>query len=230
MRPVESAIIGRCAGLLHILSIALITAGIVIAADVALTLAWKEPLSTVYGSIKQGQAEDSLAELEQSFPAPADLRAVAARRRRREQVAEAAGRPVRRAGRHRPGDRADQDPEHRRRLRRRPGHRHREPAEGPGPLPRDRLPRPGQDDRDRRPPHHLPGPVPRHQRDRRRRRDRARDALRDLHLHGREARDRRPEPDRDRRQRRLRAAGADRLPPALQRRAALGGVREAHRR
>jgi sortase A len=61
---------------LHILSVALITAGIVIAADVVLTLVWKEPLSTVYGSIKQGQAEDSLAELEQEFPSPADLRSV----------------------------------------------------------------------------------------------------------------------------------------------------------
>ncbi len=73
--------------LLYILSVALITAGIVIAADVAMTLAWKEPLSTVYGSIKQGQAEDSLAELEQEFPSPADLRAV--RGRNVEQQAEA---------------------------------------------------------------------------------------------------------------------------------------------
>jgi sortase A len=60
----------------YILSVALITAGIVIAADVAMTLAWKEPLSTVYGSIKQGQAEDSLAALQDKFPSPADLRAV----------------------------------------------------------------------------------------------------------------------------------------------------------
>ncbi len=61
---------------LYILSVALITAGIVIAADVAMTLAWKEPMSTIYGSIKQGQAEDSLAELEDEFPSPADLQAV----------------------------------------------------------------------------------------------------------------------------------------------------------
>ena len=58
---------------LHIFSIALITAGIVIAADVAMTLAWKEPLSTVYGSIKQGQAADSLERLEQSFGADAEV-------------------------------------------------------------------------------------------------------------------------------------------------------------
>jgi sortase A len=61
---------------LHILSVALITAGIVIGADVAMTLAWKEPLSTIYGSIKQGQAEDSLAALEDEFPSQSDLRAV----------------------------------------------------------------------------------------------------------------------------------------------------------
>jgi sortase A len=52
---------------LHILSIALITAGAVILIDVGMTLAWKEPLSTVYGSIQQGQAADSLQELEQTF-------------------------------------------------------------------------------------------------------------------------------------------------------------------
>ncbi len=62
--------------LAYILSVALITAGVVIAADVAMTLAWKEPLSTVYGSIQQGHAEDSLAALEDEFPSPADLRAV----------------------------------------------------------------------------------------------------------------------------------------------------------
>jgi len=61
---------------LYILSVALITAGIVIAADVVLTLLWKEPLSTVYGSIKQGEAEDSLAELEDEFPSPADVEAI----------------------------------------------------------------------------------------------------------------------------------------------------------
>ena len=45
----------------------LITAGLVVLADVGLTLAWKEPLSTVYGSIQQGKAEDELAEIEGSF-------------------------------------------------------------------------------------------------------------------------------------------------------------------
>jgi sortase A len=45
---------------LQILSVALITAGVVVLSDVALTLAWKEPMSTIYGSIQQGKAEDSL--------------------------------------------------------------------------------------------------------------------------------------------------------------------------
>ncbi|MEK6326241.1 MAG: class E sortase [Actinomycetota bacterium] len=61
---------------LRILSVALMTAGLVVLADVATTLAWKEPVSTVYGSIQQGEAEDELAELEGRFPARADLREV----------------------------------------------------------------------------------------------------------------------------------------------------------
>jgi sortase A len=62
--------------LLHVLSTALITAGLVVLTDVGLTLAWKEPLSTIYGSIQQGKAEDELKALEGRFPSPADLRAV----------------------------------------------------------------------------------------------------------------------------------------------------------
>jgi sortase A len=61
----------------RIASIALVTAGAVVLLDVATTLAWKEPLSTIYGSIEQGEAEDSLAELEASFPAAVDRGAVA---------------------------------------------------------------------------------------------------------------------------------------------------------
>jgi sortase A len=52
---------------LRIVSTSLITAGVVIALDVALTLVWKEPLSTVYGSIQQGAAEDDLDELNSRF-------------------------------------------------------------------------------------------------------------------------------------------------------------------
>lgn len=53
---------------LRILSIALITAGLVVMVDVGLTLAWKEPLSSIYGSLQQGKAEDSLKKLEDEFP------------------------------------------------------------------------------------------------------------------------------------------------------------------
>jgi sortase A len=61
---------------LRILSTALITAGLVVLIDVGLTLVWKEPLSTVYGAIQQGKAEDELADLEGRFPTNADLRAL----------------------------------------------------------------------------------------------------------------------------------------------------------
>ena len=60
---------------LRILAIALITAGLVILADVAATLAWKEPLSMIYGSVQQDRAADQLDRLERSFPSPADVRA-----------------------------------------------------------------------------------------------------------------------------------------------------------
>jgi sortase A len=71
-----SAIIPRVNRLFHVASIALITAGLVILADVATTLAWKEPVSSLYGSIQQHEAASELADLEASFPAPADLRRV----------------------------------------------------------------------------------------------------------------------------------------------------------
>jgi sortase A len=61
--------------LLRIFSTTLITAGVVILIDVGLTLVWKEPLSTIYGSIQQGKAEDQLDDLEDRFPAAEDLRA-----------------------------------------------------------------------------------------------------------------------------------------------------------
>lgn len=68
MRP-GSAIIRAVRRALRILSTALITAGVVLLGDVAATLLWKEPVSTVYGAIRQGEAEDQLAELEAAFPA-----------------------------------------------------------------------------------------------------------------------------------------------------------------
>lgn len=76
--------------LLGIISVALITAGLVVLIDVGMTLAWKEPLSTIYGTIQQGEAEDSLSELESRFPAPADLEAVADAKDLDQRVAELA--------------------------------------------------------------------------------------------------------------------------------------------
>ena len=65
-------------------SVVLVTAGIVVLADVAATLAWKEPLSSVYGALKQAGLDDDVAALEDSFPeasgpSPAALRRDAAR-------------------------------------------------------------------------------------------------------------------------------------------------------
>lgn len=59
--------------LLRILSTALITAGLVILADVGLTLAYKEPLSSIYGAIQQRKADEQLDELKDRFPAAGDL-------------------------------------------------------------------------------------------------------------------------------------------------------------
>jgi sortase A len=61
---------------LRILSVALVTAGIVILVDVGVTLAWKEPASSIYGSIQQGNAEDQLEALSDDFPSDADIRAL----------------------------------------------------------------------------------------------------------------------------------------------------------
>ena len=58
----------------RILSVALITAGAVILADVAATLLWQEPASSLYASVQQHDASASLNELEQEFPSQADLR------------------------------------------------------------------------------------------------------------------------------------------------------------
>jgi len=60
-----------------IVSVALITAGLVVLADVGITLAYKEPLSSVYSSIKQNEAARQLSEVEAQYPTSADRRAVA---------------------------------------------------------------------------------------------------------------------------------------------------------
>ena len=61
---------------MRILSVSLITAGIVILLDAGITLAWQEPISAVYGSIRQNQAESQFEDLQQNFlaePAVVDL-------------------------------------------------------------------------------------------------------------------------------------------------------------
>lgn len=60
----------------HILSIALITAGLVVLADAGTTLLWQEPMSAAYGSLQQSKAADELAQLENEFPGASDLAAV----------------------------------------------------------------------------------------------------------------------------------------------------------
>jgi sortase A len=64
------------ARLSRILSIALITAGLVVLADVGITLAYREPISSLYGSIKQHAAANQLADLESRYPTAADLEAI----------------------------------------------------------------------------------------------------------------------------------------------------------
>lgn len=51
----------------HIVSTALITAGLVVLADAGLTVVWQEPVSAAYGSLQQSRAADELADLESGF-------------------------------------------------------------------------------------------------------------------------------------------------------------------
>ena len=53
--------------LLRILSVVMITAGCVVLSDAALTLAWKEPVSAIYGQMRQNEAESQLRELQADF-------------------------------------------------------------------------------------------------------------------------------------------------------------------
>jgi sortase A len=72
--------------LLRILSTALITAGLVLLADIAVTLAYEEPVSSVYAAIQQNNAENQLSETEASYPSPADRQAIARLHGRRMQI------------------------------------------------------------------------------------------------------------------------------------------------
>jgi len=60
----------------HILSIALITAGLLLIADVAITLAYQEPLSSLYSSIKQGEKENQLESIESEFLTTSDVKEI----------------------------------------------------------------------------------------------------------------------------------------------------------
>jgi sortase A len=57
----------------HILSIALITAGLLVIADVGITLAYQEPLSSLYSSIKQSEKANQLKKIESSFLTRSDV-------------------------------------------------------------------------------------------------------------------------------------------------------------
>jgi sortase A len=60
----------------RILSTVLITAGLVIMVDVGLTVAYKEPISSIYGELQQREAENQLEDLESEYPTAADLAAI----------------------------------------------------------------------------------------------------------------------------------------------------------
>lgn len=57
----------------HILSIALITGGLIVIADVGITLAYQEPLSSIYSSIKQGEKASQLKSIESEFLTESDV-------------------------------------------------------------------------------------------------------------------------------------------------------------
>jgi sortase A len=73
--------------LLRILATALITAGLVLVADVGITLLYKEPLSSIYASVQQGRAASQLRETEAQYPTRADRRAAERVRGRKRQIA-----------------------------------------------------------------------------------------------------------------------------------------------
>ncbi|HKZ15244.1 MAG TPA: class E sortase [Solirubrobacterales bacterium] len=60
----------------HIASIALITAGLLVVADVGITLAYQEPLSSIYSSIKQSEKASQLKTLEREFLTPAETKEI----------------------------------------------------------------------------------------------------------------------------------------------------------
>jgi sortase A len=62
--------------LTHVFSIALITAGVLLLADVAITLAYQEPLSSIYSSIKQDEKVSQLKTIESEFLTQTDVKEI----------------------------------------------------------------------------------------------------------------------------------------------------------
>jgi sortase A len=60
----------------HIASIALITAGLLVVVDVGITLAYQEPLSSIYSSIKQSEKASQLKSLESEFLSAAEAKEI----------------------------------------------------------------------------------------------------------------------------------------------------------
>jgi sortase A len=60
----------------HIASIALITAGLLVVVDVGITLAYQEPLSSIYSSIKQSEKAGQLKTLEAEFLTAAEAKEI----------------------------------------------------------------------------------------------------------------------------------------------------------
>ena len=78
--------------LLRIFSISLITAGLVLLADIGITLVYEEPLTSIYASVQQSKAAEELDETEASYPNQADRRAIDRVRTRKRQIATLAER------------------------------------------------------------------------------------------------------------------------------------------
>ncbi len=76
----------------HILSIALITAGVVVILDAGITLADREPISSIYGSILQGQAADELDQIEAGYPSAGDRAVIDGAKNERARIAALAAR------------------------------------------------------------------------------------------------------------------------------------------
>jgi sortase A len=53
---------------LSLVSVILVTAGAIVLLDVGITLAWKEPVSSIYGALQQLGLDDDVTALEESFP------------------------------------------------------------------------------------------------------------------------------------------------------------------